>query len=317
MAIRLKRPGAEYFTECPLCRSSRIRKYGEKRLIKRLKPINFIDAEEQFLLDRLKRNVLVRSIYLCCSCSFLFQNPTFSDEELKALYNDKGPGASDYYKILEKSGERRSNSILIKNFSNERKRRYAKIILSCRGSKILDYGGGTGNNLTHSLLKNTKRYVYDFGRENISGPGITSLKDINFDMQFDFILNTHVLEHEPCPLNTLLILRKIISPEGTLYLEVPFEYVERILTRRPGTVWHINYFNRKTIIEMANRSGWRCESIRLVNLPYSGFKTNCLMAILRPDTGGHPCNRFYLSALLLKDFVVCLANRVMQRYLPG
>ena len=300
-------------SECPVCSSTKIFRYGRKKLFKRNGPENSVDAENQFLLDRLNKASLTRHIYFCRSCTFLFQNPTFDDHDLKNIYDNTRKGSIHYYKKSQKAQDNFKQESLVKRTREKRQERYAKIILSYKGTKILDYGGDVGDNLAHPFLIDAKKYVYDFGRERPARAGIALIKDLNVSEPFDFILNTHVLEHEPDPKSTLLNLRSMIEPGGTLYLEVPFEYVERLLTRRPGAVWHVNYFNRKTLIELANRTGWRCNSINVEMLPYVNITMNCMVATMSPDRRYLNMYRPKQNILMICDFIKWLRYRLKMR----
>ena len=235
-------------SECPLCKSKKIGKYGKKVLTKRLKPKNVIDAEDQFLLEQLKKSTLTRTIYLCRSCYLLFQNPTYDHVDLKNLYNKSWPGIIRYYEAVGLIAEDLWASAVSQKKMTERQSRYVNEIINRGGTKILDYGGGSGTNLLHYSLNDTEKYVYDFGRDSQPEDGIHLIKSLNIDHRFNFILHTHVLEHEPDPQFPLSKLRQLISPDGALLLEVPFDYAERLLTRRPGAVWHVIYINPKSII---------------------------------------------------------------------
>ncbi|MEA3428046.1 MAG: class I SAM-dependent methyltransferase [Thermodesulfobacteriota bacterium] len=298
-------------SECPLCKSKKIGKYGKKVLTKRFKPKNGIDAEDQFFLEQLKKSTLVRTIYLCRSCYLLFQNPTYDHVDLKNLYNKSGPGIIRYYKAVGLTAEDLWASTVSQKKMAERQSRYANEIINRGGTKILDYGGGSGINLLHRSLNDTERYVYDFGRDSSPEYGIHLIKSLNVDHRFNFILHTHVLEHEPDPQFSLSKLRQLISPEGSLLLEVPFEYAERFLTRRPGAVWHVNYFNRKSIIEIAERTGWFCETIKIKNLPYGHISINCIIAILRPGSKGLKRKRFLENIQIVYDVILSLFMRLI------
>lgn len=298
--------------ECPLCKSKQIEKYGGKVLTKRFKPKDITDSEDQFLLERLNISTLVRSIYLCRSCYLLFQNPTYDHGDLGKLYNNSAPGIIRYYKAVGLTAEDRWASTVSQNKLAERQSRYAHEIINRGGTKILDYGGGSGINLLHHSLSDTERYVYDFGRDSMPENGIHLIKDFNVDHYFNFILHSHVLEHEPDPQYSLTKLRQLMSPMGTLLLEVPFEYAERLLTRRPGAVWHVNYFNRKSIIELTERTGWFCESIKIKNLPYGHISTNCIIATLRPASKGlKKRKRFFENIQTLYDVILSLFMRLI------
>lgn len=299
-------------SECPLCKSKKIGKYGKKVLTKRLKPKNVIDAEDQFLLEQLKKSTLTRTIYLCRSCYLLFQNPTYDHVDLKNLYNKSWPGIIRYYEAVGLIAEDLWASAVSQKKMTERQSRYVNEIINRGGTKILDYGGGSGTNLLHYSLNDTEKYVYDFGRDSQPEDGIHLIKSLNIDHRFNFILHTHVLEHEPDPQFSLSKLRQLISPDGALLLEVPFEYAERLLTRRPGAVWHVNYFNRKSIIEIAERTGWFCETIKIKNLPYGHISINCIVATLRPASKGlKKRKRTFENTQIVYDVILSLFMRLI------
>jgi len=298
-----------FLKECPVCKSVKILRYGNKKLFKRYYPKNVIDAEDQFLLDRLGKMSLVRYIYFCRSCFFLFQNPTYDHVDLKDLYNNLGRGTIKYYEAAGLTPQDLWDSKLSQKNLEERQRRYAHEIITRRGRKVIDYGGSSGVNLTHPSLNDIEKYVYDFGRDSIPEDGILPIKNLNVDHRFDFMIHTHVLEHEPDPQSSLMNLRQLVTPDGSLLLEVPFEYAERLLTRRPGAVWHVNYFNRKSIIEIAERTGWRCETIKVKNLPYGHLSMNCIIAILKPEFIRVKSKRYLENIRVLFDIVISLLRR--------
>ena len=142
----------KYLSVCPICKSVKIIRYGKKILKKRYKPKNIIDTEDQFLLERLEKTTIIRSIFLCRSCFFLFQNPTYDHVELNNLYNNERPGILKHYKAVGVTAEDLWDSELSKKNLAERQKRYAHEIIARRGRKVLDYGGGAGINLTHPSL---------------------------------------------------------------------------------------------------------------------------------------------------------------------
>jgi hypothetical protein len=267
---------------CPVCGSQRLISWGKERLARTGEITSLSAAEGQLLLKRLGRDSLTRSLSFCLSCSFLFLNPTYDREELEAIYSYSGP---QYAECASEAGVRVDDlwkSRSAKENLEERRKRYAEIILSSRGRRVLDYGGGRGTNLLDQSLSMTAKYVYDFGRAGPCEPGVETLIDLEANFRFDCILHTHVMEHEPDPLRSLNALREIVEPDGFLYLEVPFEYGERLITRKPGAIWHVAYFNRSTVMEIAARTRWRCESVWIADYAYSYFTFSCIAAVLRP-----------------------------------
>ena len=302
-------------TQCPICNSIEIYNFSKKKLFVQSNNGSLTEAENQFLLLNLKKSRVERNLYLCRECSFLFQNPTYGKEDLKNLYGATGSNIKDCYQCAKKS-EIACWSLSAKNNLAKRRERYANAITSIGKNHILDYGGNRGGNLQHPSLNHKKRCVYDFGRDRSPENGIRSIKNLDSKLRFDFILHTHVLEHEPDPLFSMRKLRKLVTPNGVLYLEVPFEYAERLLTRRPGSIWHVNYFNRKTIIEIANRTAWKCESIKISNNPYNHFYMNCITAILSPRSN-ETFNTHFSNLQVVKDMGLSLVMRLGYAVLRG
>lgn len=298
-----------FLSKCPVCRSTRIFAYGRKRLFRHEKPTDAVDAEDQFLLKRLKRESLIRKTYLCRSCTFLFQNPTYDEEELKCIYGFNSRENCTTKKNVGKEKKTLAHFDIAARNLKRRQRRYADLILGSNRKRVLDYGGATGINLVHSNLDNIDRYVYDFGKDTAPEKGVEAIKDFKGDDYFDMILYTHVIEHEPEPKATLKKMRKMISAGGYLYVEAPLEYMERIITRRPGAVWHINYFNRKTLIEIALRSGWEVEHLKIQNLPYGPLQMNCLVAVLKAGSLGTMEAHTFLYVRVFIDMLLCLIER--------
>jgi len=128
------------------------------------------------------------------------------------------------------------------------------------------------------------------------------LPEITKEMRFDFILHTHVIEHEPDPIASLARLRNHIAPSGRLYLELPFEFWERILSRRPGAIWHVNFFNSSTLFLAARKTGWKFHSLILKKLPYSFNNIPCIVCILTPDEGNYSPDITIKTGTFITDF---------------
>lgn len=95
------------------------------------------------------------------------------------------------------------------------------------GMKVLEYGGGLGNNLLSVARRATAWMVEPsgIGRDIAAAAGIRcaeKIEDIAAE-RFDVILCRHVLEHVDYPLQTLMALHAVLNPTGKLVLVVPWE----------------------------------------------------------------------------------------------
>lgn len=300
----------KFLSSCPICQSKKIIRWGIQKLFHKPKPASMREAEDQYLLDRLQKKHLVRSLYFCTSCTFVFQNPTYTEQELQSLYNSNGVQSAEYYKAAGRSTDQLWDSPRARQNNEFRKAFYSAVIRSLGAGSVLDYGGGDGRNVTHPRLQNTIRYVYDFAEDKeYYCDGVIPLKSLGNLRNVDFILCTHVLEHLSDPLATFNTFRGMIAARGHLLIEVPFDFTERILTRRPGAVWHVNHFTRKTILELAERSGWHCMLVRMKPMPYSNRFQLCLIAVLAPKIRGGSYPKPLSTGWLMVDMFRCLYSR--------
>ncbi len=165
------------------------------------------------------------SAAVCTSCGLLQTNPRmdtqsckeFYEQEYRPLYVGK-PGPDDQFfngQILQ--GER------IESFLE------SNMILDWRGLRVLEVGCGAGGILSHfkSLGATVKgcdlgpEYL-EYGREHHvldlqKGP----INGVDHDAPYDLIIYSHVFEHVLDPLAELEEVKKLLAPQGRLFLEVP------------------------------------------------------------------------------------------------
>jgi SAM-dependent methyltransferase len=88
---------------------------------------------------------------------------------------------------------------------------------------------------------------------------------------FDVVHSNHVVEHLDDPVRTLSVASRLLKQSGVLVIEVPYELTlplaERTLAMvgtnqtRPDTTYHLSFFSKHGLEEVAKRSGLRVESI--------------------------------------------------------
>jgi SAM-dependent methyltransferase len=141
---------------------------------------------------------------------------------------------------------------------------------------ILDIGAGMGDSLTY--LKNVVNpganyYAIESSIhciEHLKKQGIELLTndvDDSWDMaheeKFDFIIMRHVLEHFLDPATVLSKARKVLKPDGVLYIGVPN-------AKKPGwpllgnffRVVHVSYFSNVSLTSLLGQKGLK--NIRIV-----------------------------------------------------
>ena len=90
---------------------------------------------------------------------------------------------------------------------------------------VLDFGGDKGQFIPEELK--ASKYVYDIScKETVNGVvPIRELKDCyaNLPSGYDLIICANVLEHLADPFETARILKSLLSKNGYLQVEVPFD----------------------------------------------------------------------------------------------
>ena len=138
-----------------------------------------------------------------------------------------------------------------------------KFIYSKKKIRILDFGCAKGDALK-KLVKNNKNiipYLFDLSRNykkfwSFAPKKNQSIKKVPTEWKelFDIITNFFVLEHDDNPLKTLFTFRQLLKKNGKLILIVPDSEKnigDHLL------VDHINHFNKDTIQNILNISGFK------------------------------------------------------------
>lgn len=139
----------------------------------------------------------------CCSCNARFVNPRPCAEKLERFYN------SDEYVCHNVSA---ASDPHVRLDIVERLR---------QPSSLCDFGCGSGE-----LLRAAQKRGWDVCGIEPGAPRKHLEFDIypdlsEMDQQVDVVTMVHVLEHCPSPADTLFHLRKILKPNGLIYIEIP------------------------------------------------------------------------------------------------
>ncbi len=160
-------------------------------------------------------------IVRCATCSLMFLNPMYTDQELSVLY------PVDYYAYQDK-------------FTSPRWKGIIKTLVGIRigtmdpefrvPGKMLDLGCGTGWFLQEMRHRGWEVYgveinraAAELGRKNAAlniFPG--TLRQAKFAADtFDYIRANHSFEHISCPDDTLEEIYRVLRPGGKLLIGVP------------------------------------------------------------------------------------------------
>jgi 2-polyprenyl-3-methyl-5-hydroxy-6-metoxy-1,4-benzoquinol methylase len=186
---------------CPLCGASELSHFITAK--------DHLVSGADFQLDK------------CSNCGLVVTNPFPDETHIGAYYESE-----EYTSHSEsKAGLIQSLYFLVQGIALRSKFRIVRRHVS--GSKILDYGCGTG-----AFLKYLKDKGWDtMGLETSHTALVKARKkglevfqareDLIPDVKYDAITLWHVLEHLPNPLDTLSYLKSRLTDQGMLIVAVP------------------------------------------------------------------------------------------------
>lgn len=165
------------------------------------------------MMPGVKIDAAIISYYsVCQNCGVIFQNPRLTDKELSKYYKE------GYYRrsIDSKVEEMDKNELLRAEVDTQIIKKYKDTInshldLGCSRGYLLEKVGakikiGVEENIKYVEIKKVEVYP--------------DIKDIP-NKTFDLVTAIHLLEHVPHPLEYLKTIRKFLSTDGLLILEVP------------------------------------------------------------------------------------------------
>lgn len=226
----------------------------------------------------------------CTDCNFLFLDIRFSEQELTRLY--RGYRDEEYTALRElyEPGYRERNTFL--NASAD----YVVEIESFLTPhltfpiRLLDWGGDTGKN-TPFKSNNSLFHIYDISNKStVDGAQAVSLETAAGTF-YDLIVCGQVLEHVPYPAEMILDLRRAMTQDTLLYIEVPNEQLLRdnpecksLHLKKKHWHEHINFFTRDALLALLSRCSLTLVDMRQSDINFedkdaSVFQIACKLAL--------------------------------------
>lgn len=214
-------------------------------------------------LRSLKIKKINQTGYECRKCSFIFLWPQPSTEEIKLIYE------KSYYQSWGVFDDGENNETA--NLKKATSRIYLnKIRLYQSTGKLLDIGSAFGY-----FMEEAQKHGFDVFGVELSGFSSAvakkkfrerifegKLEETKFpDKNFDVITMFDLVEHIPQPLEFMKEAKRIIRPQGIVAITTPdTESLSYKLLGLSGWFhWkleHLGYFNRRSIEELARRTGF-------------------------------------------------------------
>jgi SAM-dependent methyltransferase len=209
----------------------------------------------------------------CRGCGVVFVNPRPSDERLGAFY------AGDNYSCHETASS--SSSGAKAEYLLER---IATRMPTTARRTLLDFGAGGGGFLLHARAGGWQVQGFEPGRKGLVtcravGLDVTDSIDSLPSGHFGLITLHHVFEHLTDPIRTLRELRRMLAPEGILFIEVPNSRSMRATLALPAVSRYLNaderyrafpihlvYYCEETLRRLLRRADWRVDYAFTVGL---------------------------------------------------
>lgn len=162
----------------------------------------------------------------CNNCHLIYYTPQPTPQELEEFYSSE-TYRSEFAEGLMSGSEFATNRYL--QFEKALKK-YAPQILNQSSRKLLDIGCGTGDFLkvaqqNHWQVSGTEisSKAAQLASKNIDAQIYGGdIAGINFHGQkYDVVTAYHVIEHLPDPVTFLMQAKKLLKPNGILFLETP------------------------------------------------------------------------------------------------
>lgn len=235
-------------TECQLCG-------GRSFISLYARPITYVYPWRDFI-DQAAFPFVING-RLCTECGWIFKDVAFTTDELNRLYNAAGPVASAEAEALaDKNAEYRSRRIF----------EAVRPWLPARG-RILDVGGRRGELMRAFFERGYDITVVDMDGGAPISPRVRKVQApfTSFaEAAYDLVSMSHVLEHITSPIDFLAHARRLLAPNGLLFIEVPSELLTCLVKRHVGDHRHLCYFTKQTLRRFIENAGFECLSCKLL-----------------------------------------------------
>lgn len=203
---------------------------------------------------------LCKSLH-CRDCGHLFVDYRFNDQEMQALYADyRGDDYTQLRELYEPGYTKRNSMLSGGSGYKDAVEGFLDPFLPQHSLAILDWGGDTGVNTPYEDRRHCLD-IYDPSQKPLQfGTSIAS-SGASEQNHYDLIVLSEVLEHIPFPKETLQLILPRMSADTILYVEFPFENLQRsegvVNLTASKRHWHehINFFTLQSACSLFAKCG--------------------------------------------------------------
>jgi len=223
---------------------------------------------------------------VCRECSFIYQSPRFTTEELKAVYGEEARKET-----VGADGIPRPSYLEFTRTKSQLEFEWLRPRLpQGGGGRVLEVGCATGQLLRHfkdegwrAVGVEPSRAFADYGSRVHDLPIVPALfEETELEPEFDLVIMSQVLEHVLDPEQVLTRAASLLTPTGRIYVSVPY-YPARLTARPARELFisvHLHIFSSISLANLASHCKLSVET--------EGATGIYLRAILRPQPTAVP-----------------------------
>ena len=219
-------------------------------------PGNRKGKKKQMYLVTEKNLVCPERIVKCTRCGLIFVTPREDDESLLSNYIEM----VDKKYIEEEEGRRITARSIIKKLNKAKKYGNRLLDIGCCTGFLLDEARKAGWEVCGVELS---KWAAEYAKEKFQLEIYnTTLEKAKFPHKyFDAVVMQDTIEHLLHPKETLIEIRRILKPNGILYINTPD--IESLASKLLRARWwginqfHLYYFSKRTLNKLLEASGFK------------------------------------------------------------
>lgn len=219
-------------------------------------------------------------IVKCDSCGLLYTNPRISENDISRYYSN------NYFTMRkqERKGLFEEIKKIFHFIYDDYPYKLLRNLRRMKAKKILEIGPGSGENLFYlkkngfdvvgvEISEECVNHIRERGIECHLGDLEKAYEKLQFQ-NFDAVVFFHVFEHIYEPVQILNLVHKLLNDKGKVFIILPNS--GSLEARIFGKYWlgfdvprHVVHYDKKTIIKMLEKAGFKAETFVPVSFPPS------------------------------------------------